>query len=323
MRGPTARSSVTSSSRLAIEVSSTISMSPSSSSTVGPSPGIQPSAEWIVDASRPVDSAIAPRRPAGGGDEHGRRALVAGGRADQPDRRRLAGARAAGDDRQPRGERGLHRLPLRRGRARGRRRRRRPGRRAAASRRGRAGARGRPARPRAPRSAAGRPTARRRRARPRARRRRPSRRAARRPAATPSSSAAAAGASSPTGRHVDPSFSASASTCRTAARARAGESAGTPLARAIRSAVWKPTPNTLVRSYGRRLTTSCARSPYSLTIRGTSQVRPCGASSRCSVRVERSACQDRTASFVRRGLSPSERNARAGSRSISSSTPSP
>ena len=58
MSSPTARSSVTSSSRLAIDVSSTTSRSASISSRVGPSPGIQPSAEWIVDASIPVDSAI-------------------------------------------------------------------------------------------------------------------------------------------------------------------------------------------------------------------------------------------------------------------------
>ena len=49
---------MTSSSRLAIDVSSTTSRSASISSRVGPWPGIQPSAEWIVDASIPVDSAI-------------------------------------------------------------------------------------------------------------------------------------------------------------------------------------------------------------------------------------------------------------------------
>ena len=58
VRGPTARSRVTSSSRLAIEVSSTISTSASSSSTVGPWSGTQPSAAWTVEASRPVDSVI-------------------------------------------------------------------------------------------------------------------------------------------------------------------------------------------------------------------------------------------------------------------------
>ena len=58
VRGPTARSTVTSSSRLAIEVSSTIRRSVSSSSTVGPWPGIQPRAEWTVEASRPLDSLI-------------------------------------------------------------------------------------------------------------------------------------------------------------------------------------------------------------------------------------------------------------------------
>ena len=58
VRGPTARSSVTSSSRFAIDVSSTISRSVCSSSRVGPWPGTQPSAAWIVEASAPVDSAI-------------------------------------------------------------------------------------------------------------------------------------------------------------------------------------------------------------------------------------------------------------------------
>ena len=48
VREPTARSRVTSSSRLAIDVSSTISTRASSTSTVGPWPGIQPSAEWTV-----------------------------------------------------------------------------------------------------------------------------------------------------------------------------------------------------------------------------------------------------------------------------------
>ncbi len=62
------------------------------------------------------------------------------------------------------------------------------------------------------------------------------------------SSVATPRASSGTGRHVDPSRSASASTWSTAARARAGDSAGIPAARAIASAVAKPTPKTLVRS---------------------------------------------------------------------------
>ena len=53
--------------------------------------------------------------------------------------------------------------------------------------------------------------------------------------------APACAASSATGRQVDPSFSASASTCSTPARVRAGESGAMSPARAIRSAVWKPT----------------------------------------------------------------------------------
>ena len=109
----------------------------------------------------------------------------------------------------------------------------------------------------------------------------------------------------------------------TAARTRPTLSRGTPAARAIVSAIVKPTPNTLVSSYGRERTTSCARSPYSVAIRGTSQASPCGASSRCSARVERSAFHERIASFVRFGFRPAVRNARAGSSSIANSTSSP
>src|SRR5437763_835653 len=59
--GPTARSSVTISSRFAIEDSSTISRSHGSgscSSCSGPSPGIQPSAECTVRARTPLASLI-------------------------------------------------------------------------------------------------------------------------------------------------------------------------------------------------------------------------------------------------------------------------
>ena len=96
-----------------------------------------------------------------------------------------------------------------------------------------------------------------------------------------------------------------------------------PAARAIVSAIANPTPNTLVSSYGRVRTTSCARSPYSSAIRGTSHASPCGASSRCSARVERSPFHERIASLTRFGFSPAARNARAGSSSIASSTSSP
>ena len=119
-------------------------------------------------------------------------------------------------------------------------------------------------------------------------------------------------ASSGTGRHVDPSRSASVRTCAIAARRRPTESEGTPAARAIVSAMWKPTPNTFVSSYGRVRTTSCW-SPYSAAIFGTSHASPCGASSRCSERVERSAFHDRIASLTRLGVKPSDRNAAAGS----------
>ena len=52
------------------------------------------------------------RRAAGGGDERDGRALRLGRRADQPDRRGLAGAGAARDDRHPRREGGHDRGPL-------------------------------------------------------------------------------------------------------------------------------------------------------------------------------------------------------------------
>ena len=126
----------------------------------------------------------------------------------------------------------------------------------------------------------------------------------------PSSSAAALAASSATGRQVEPSRSASVSAWTTAARARAGASGAIPPARAIASAIRNPTPNTLVSSYGRSRTTRCARSPCSCVIRGTSHARPCGASCRCSARLDRSPCHERTASFVRFGFSPMARNAR-------------
>ena len=48
----------------------------------------------------------------GRGDQRDRRVLRTGGRADQPDRRRLAGARAAGDDREAGAERRFDRGPL-------------------------------------------------------------------------------------------------------------------------------------------------------------------------------------------------------------------
>ena len=112
VREPTARSSVTSSSRLAIEVSSTISSRASSTSTVGPWPGIQPSAAWTVEASSPVDSAIR------------RAARPVGATSSTEARRACAAAQIslivavlpvpgpARDDREPGGERGAHRGSL-------------------------------------------------------------------------------------------------------------------------------------------------------------------------------------------------------------------
>ena len=89
------------------------------------------------------------------------------------------------------------------------------------------------------------------------------------------------------------------------------------------SAIAKPTPNTEVSSYGCSRTTRCALGPYCLSSRATSQASPCGASRRCSARVERSASHDRVASEAWRPLSPTALKAARGSRSTASSTPSP
>ena len=165
-----------------------------------------------------------PRGAAGRRDEQHRRVLRGRRGADHPDRRRLAGARAARDDRQPRGHRRPHGVGLRgrrddvaRPSPRGRCRRARP--------------RGQLAHPLGElRLELGglRPVG------PERSRRRPARARAAPCSAMPASSCAsgaapssspAAAASSPTGRHVEPLRSASASTCTTPARARAGESA--------------------------------------------------------------------------------------------------
>ena len=156
-------------------------------------------------ASIPVDSAIRrAARPVGATSEIEARCGLGRG-ADQADRGRLAGAGAAGDDREARGERGLDRLPLLgggdelvvaggearcgarggggRGGAGGGPSGGAAGR--ARARRGRGGARSRPARPRARRSAGGRPRPPRRRPRARSARRRTCPAAARRRATTP------------------------------------------------------------------------------------------------------------------------------------------
>ena len=317
---PTARSSVTSSSRFAIEVSSTTSTSASISSLVGPWPGIQPSAEWIVEASIPVDSAIRrAARPVGA-----TRAIdafwclaaaqimrivavlpVPGPPVTIDSREAKAASTAAacsgaGDEvrRRRRSRGGLQRRPRSCEQRVDRQRQ------LLLERRGRR---------------AGRPTAcRRRPARARsrawsamscssaasgARRRRPG---------SPAPSTPAPGSAGTSSRRARPR----SSTWTTAARRRPGASGPIPAARAIVSAIWNPTPNTLVSSYGRLRTISCARSPYSLAIRGTSHASPCGASSRCSARVERSSFQDFVASLARCGLSPRRRNASPGSSSI-------
>ena len=190
----------------------------SSSSTVGPEVGHP--AERGVDGRGVAPGRLGhpPRGAAGRRDEQDRRVLRLGGGADQPDRRGLAGARAAGDDRHPRRERGSDRRRLL-----GRRHEVVAVRRSPAESTGSAPparARARRAPPRARRSRAGRPRPRRRR-RPPPRRRPPSRRTARRSAAAPRAARRARVASTATGRHVEPLRSASPSTCMTAARVRA------------------------------------------------------------------------------------------------------
>ena len=260
IRLPTARSRVTSSSRFAIEVSSTISRSPPSSSTVGPSPGTQPSAEWIVEASRPVDSAIRrAARPVGATSTSD----AAWAAAAELIRRTVAVLPVPGppvtiesrDANAPSTARhcscagttssaaacvGAFRRGLDAASSRTR----------SANSASSAAVSGRYAQtaPSASTSSTSRPA---------------SAIAAKRDAAGggPPSVTPAVLASSPTGRHVEPPFSASASTWSTPASVRAGESRETPPERAIRSAIWNPTPNTLVSSYGRRRTTSCAEPP--------------------------------------------------------------
>ena len=276
----------------------------------------------------PVDSAIRRAARPVGATSSDRRALLRGGRADQPDRRRLAGARAAGDDRAA-GARTRARTAAHCSGA-GTRSVVRAGRRAR-----RAGARGFARRrvgaahdslgqlaPRAPPSRRGRPRRRSLRRRPRRRARPPSAislQQRRRRAAAPEQLA---------GRRAQLGHRAGRSSRRArprraraarAARARAGESAATPTARAIVSAIAKPTPNTLVSSYGRSRDDAVARGRRTRLCdpRRPASASPCGASSRCSPRVERSASQerDRLAGALR--LQPARARTRArGSASI-------
>ena len=215
----------------------------------------------MVDASSAGRLGHPPRGAAGRGDEQRPTPSAAGGGADQPDRRGLAGARAAGDDREPVRERRRTAAPLLGRRARASSAARRAGRFEDGLRRGELARPARRARPRAPRSAAGRPR--------RRRRRRPRSRARPRPPSRSSSAAAGGGAAEQragrarelgdrqAGRAVPLGLGEHVQRRRRAVRA--GESAATPPARAIRSAIWKPTPNTLVSSYGRSRTTRCAR----------------------------------------------------------------
>ena len=236
---------------------------------VGPSPGIQPSAECTVEAHEPARLAHpSAARPVGATSISDAR-CSRGDRADHADRRRLAGAGAAGDEREAVRERACARRPTARAR-------RAPSPSPAATSLGRrvrrVQLRGRLVGQQRV-HALGQLALERRRlgaVDPQAARRR-SRGVlveSRSPAssisctarssggASPPSSSPAAARSAPCGRHVEPSRSASASTCSTAARARArGCRAGTPAPRAIASAVAKPTPNTAVSSYGRSATT--------------------------------------------------------------------
>ena len=321
VRPPTARSSVTSSSRLAIEVSSTISSRASIASTVGPWPGIQPSAAWIVVASASVDSVIRrAARPVGATSTTLACCALAAATSSRivavfpvpgppvTTESRCANAAATAAALRWRGlqvgvahgaRRLQHRLrrgelldPLRQLRL------ERPGRRAV---------RPRPVVDLDHELAVAGHRAEQRGVRRRAvEQRRRARRRARRPGGRSSRRAPPRRARGPRRRAL-----------------RAGASGAIPPARAIASAIRNPTPNTLVSSYGRSRTTRCARSPCSLVIRGTSQASPCGASWRCSARLDRSPCHERTASFVRFGLSPAARSAPCGSASIASRTSAP
>ncbi len=219
-------------------------------------------------AERRVDRlARGPRWPRSSGSPRGRsgatsstRAPLAGGeRRDRPDRRGLAGARAAGDQRQAVREGVADARRAARRSAAGRRRRRprsggSPSARSAPP--DELDRRARRARPRARRSRCGRSTAR----RGPGRRPRRARRSATRGAGVSPSSSASAARSASSGMQVLPPRSASASRCRTPARARSGSSRRARRGRARSGpAIRNPTPNTLVSSYGRSLTTRCAR----------------------------------------------------------------
>ena len=248
VRGPTARSSVTSSSRLAIDVSSTIEQVASAASLVASAPRrgssrarrgpSRPRARWTrPSAARRGRSA---RRAATDACCASAAAQISRIVAVLP----VPGP--AGDDREPRAN--AARTPAHCSGA--------GTRSPSGGRSGRASGAGSPRRAaRATRaassasSAAGRrpvgPDRRRPRPRARARRRRHLVEQRRRSGGAPSSAPAPA-ASSATGRQVEPSRSASASTWSTPARARAGSSARPrPRARS-RSAIAKPTPKTLV-----------------------------------------------------------------------------
>ena len=257
---------------------------------VGPWPGIQPSAEWIVDASIPVDSAIRrAARPVGATSAIDAFCALAAAQISRIvavlpvpgppvtiDIRDANAARPPPPARAP--GRGRPAADARRGSSVGL-----APRRSAADRR-------RPARPRARRSAAGRP-----------RRRSSSVSSTSWPASAMSCSSSASGPGPPSswrrlgrqlrhrqaGRAVALGLAQHVDDRGPAAARR--ESRGTPAARAIVSAIVEPDAEDARELVRALRTTSCARSPYSAAIRGTSHASPCGASSRCSARVERSA----------------------------------
>ena len=304
---------MTSSSRLAIEVSSTTSRSASISSLRRALAGNP--AERGVDRRRVHPGRLG--HPAGGAagrrDERDRRALRLRRGADQPDRRRLAGARAAGDDREPRAERRLDRRPLlgrgdevvapasgsggfeRRRAARARRWI------VAASSASSAGDR-RPVGPDdavvdlehelvgvAHLAAAARPSG----------------------AGPPSSAPRSRQLGDRQARRAVALGLAQARGSPPRACARPSRAGCRPRARSC------PRSGTRPRTRSSARTGACARPRARgrrtpAAIRGTSHASPCGASSRCSARVERSPFQERIASLTRFGFSPAIRNAAAG-----------
>ena len=244
VRGPTAPKSASARRTDSIEASSTMSTSVpgigSSGPRAKPSSGAYSSSRWIVVAGAPVISAS--RRAALPVGAH--RRTVRRSRVQEVDERahrhRLAGARAAGEDRQPAVEDRAHHRPLGVG----------------GGEVARSGARWRPGAGAARRRSArgrGAPAASRRRACAGSKTRSPSITSRPRAASSSMRSSASApsmrrarSASSARGRWQWPSLSASCSAWRSPASRRPGESGGVPSAWASASAVAKPMPSSSV-----------------------------------------------------------------------------